>query len=84
MVFGVSKDKTYDDMLAILPKDALYYWCAADLPRSLSALDLKQAGERFALSGTGFPSVETSFAALQSVNHRLMTCFCGREFLCSG
>jgi dihydrofolate synthase/folylpolyglutamate synthase len=69
IVFGVSKDKTYDDMLAILPKDAQYYWCAADLPRSLSAHDLMQAGARFALRGREYDSVELALrSAIQDAH----------------
>lgn len=57
IVFGVSKDKSYDPMLALLPKNATYYWCAADLPRSLSPDALKLAGEAHCLQGNTYASV---------------------------
>ena len=57
IVFGVSKDKDYVEMLQLLPKDAIYYWCAADLPRSLPSSDLQAAGQLLDLFGAGFSSV---------------------------
>lgn len=57
IVFGVSKDKDYEEMLQLLPKMARYYWCAADLPRSLSPQDLKKAAGNFDLMGNIYSSV---------------------------
>ncbi|OUJ74719.1 bifunctional folylpolyglutamate synthase/dihydrofolate synthase [Hymenobacter crusticola] len=44
-VLGVVNDKDVSKMLTLLPTDAIYYFCQADIPRALPALELaKQAG----------------------------------------
>ncbi|MCB0686765.1 MAG: bifunctional folylpolyglutamate synthase/dihydrofolate synthase [Saprospiraceae bacterium] len=57
VVFGISRDKDVQEMLALLPKDAIYYWCAADLPRSLPSGDLEELGNKLDLTGLAFDSV---------------------------
>ncbi|HQQ98493.1 MAG TPA: folylpolyglutamate synthase/dihydrofolate synthase family protein [Cyclobacteriaceae bacterium] len=40
MVFGVVKDKDLNDVFGLLPADADYYFCQANIPRALDAYDL--------------------------------------------
>jgi dihydrofolate synthase/folylpolyglutamate synthase len=40
MVFGVVKDKDLNDVFGLLPTDADYYFCQANIPRALDAYDL--------------------------------------------
>lgn len=58
IVFGVSRDKDYRDMLTLLPREAVYYWCAAALPRSLPPDTLAAEGQKLHLTGRAFSSVE--------------------------
>jgi dihydrofolate synthase / folylpolyglutamate synthase len=57
IVFGVSRDKDYRDMLTLLPREAVYYWCAAALPRSLPPDTLAGEGQQLHLAGKTFSSV---------------------------
>ncbi len=66
IVFGVSRDKDFLSMLALLPVNAVYYWSAAALPRSLNPLDLQTEASRFQLKGTPFTSVKE--AVLAAIN----------------
>jgi dihydrofolate synthase/folylpolyglutamate synthase len=66
IVFGLSRDKDYHKMLALLPVDAVYYWSAAALPRSLNSWDLQTEASRFQLKGTAFTSVKA--AVLAAIN----------------
>lgn len=63
MVFGIVKDKKPTAILSLLPKNACYYFCKANLPRSMDALELKTLAESHGLRGDTFPSVS---AALES------------------
>ena len=65
IVIGMVSDKDITAVLAILPKDATYYFTQANISRALPANELKQKGETFGLNGTAYMSVE------QAVNHAL-------------
>ena len=51
IVWGMVKDKEADEILALLPKRARYYFCQAAIPRALDAHLLKQKAEHFGLYG---------------------------------
>ncbi|MBK9356527.1 MAG: bifunctional folylpolyglutamate synthase/dihydrofolate synthase [Bacteroidales bacterium] len=57
MVIGVVDDKDLPAMLALLPADATYYFCKADIPRGLDANTLKKEAEKFGLKGSAYNSV---------------------------
>jgi len=56
-VFGTVADKMLDDILNLLPKDAQYYFCAADVPRALNVEILYTKANKIGLNGEGFSSV---------------------------
>ena len=56
-VYGTVGDKDISKNLKLLPKDAIYYFCKAGIPRALDAQELKIQAERFKLHGEVFPSV---------------------------
>ena len=56
-VLGTVNDKDIDDILALLPKDATYYFCKADIPRALDAQELKDRAKQFQLKGDNYSSV---------------------------
>ena len=35
VVWGTVNDKDPSDVMALLPRDAIYHWCAADIPRAM-------------------------------------------------
>ena len=59
---GMVNDKDHSKVLAMLPKDAIYYFCRPDIPRGLDAESLKQKAESFGLHGEAYADVATAFA----------------------
>ena len=56
-VIGMVNDKDISKILAMLPKEAIYYFCKPDIPRGLKAESLKLKAESFGLSGESYRSV---------------------------
>lgn len=56
-VLGVVEDKDLDKMLRLLPKQAVYYFCKADIPRGLDAAVLAEKAALYGLKGTVYASV---------------------------
>lgn len=68
-VLGMVKDKDIGKILSLLPKDATYYFCRADIPRGLDAQLLQQQAAQSGLEGKVYLSVKEAYdAALQSAN----------------
>ncbi len=57
IVFGVVKEKELNEVLALLPKDATYYFCEANIPRALPAGILGEEARKKGLSGKVVPNV---------------------------
>lgn len=66
MVWGMVKDKDISKILSVLPKDAVYYFCNAQLPRALPAEELKQKAETYGLKGEVYTTIAAAYAAAQS------------------
>ena len=67
LVIGFVKDKKLSKVLPFLPKNALYYFAKADLPRGLKADRLKYQALLYGLSGNSYGSVALALdAAKQS------------------
>jgi dihydrofolate synthase/folylpolyglutamate synthase len=64
-VMGVVNDKDISKILAMLPKNATYYFCKPDIPRGLEAESLKLKAESFGLHGDIYPSVKSAFQTAQ-------------------
>lgn len=64
-IFGVVKDKNIDKILSLLPKDAIYYFTKASIPRALDENELYQKATKNKLSGKAFSSVETAYTEAQ-------------------
>lgn len=56
-IFGMVNDKDISTVLSMLPKNAKYYFTAANSPRSLSAEQLKTQAGKAELHGDAFSSV---------------------------
>ncbi len=63
MVIGMVGDKNIDGMLAILPKDATYYFTKASIPRAINEADLARKAAQFGLFGTTHESVSKAIMA---------------------
>ena len=62
LVIGMVGDKDITSMLKLLPKDAVYYFCNAQIPRALPAADLKAKAAEFGLQGEAYSSVADALA----------------------
>ena len=60
-VFGTVNDKDTNKILALLPKEAKYYFCAAKIDRALDATELKNKSAEFNLKGDSFNSVKEAY-----------------------
>ena len=56
-VLGTVNDKNIDNILGLLPKKARYYFCQANIPRSLEKELLQSKSEKYGLSGEVYNSV---------------------------
>lgn len=63
IVFGMVKDKDAGSILSLLPKEAVYYFTKASIPRSLDEKVLQEKAHSFGLRGNCFTTV---YAALEA------------------
>lgn len=56
-VLGVVNDKDLTSILKLLPKDALYYFCKASIPRALDEKELCVRAQKMGLEGKTFKTV---------------------------
>ena len=61
-VLSVVNDKDIDGILELLPKEAEYYYCKADIPRGLSADILAEKATKCGLNGNIYTSVKDAYA----------------------
>ncbi|MGA3014488.1 MAG: folylpolyglutamate synthase/dihydrofolate synthase family protein [Bacteroidales bacterium] len=64
-VFGMVNDKETGDILKLLPKDAIYYFCKADIPRGLDAKELQTEAKKLGLNGESYTSVNDALETAQ-------------------
>lgn len=57
IVFGVVNDKDPVKVLSLLPVEAIFYFCKADIPRAMDAVELKKIAAENNLIGESYPSV---------------------------
>ena len=62
-VLGLVGDKDVSRVLKLLPINAVYYFCKADIPRGLEANLLKAQAASFGLQGGSYSSVESAYNA---------------------
>lgn len=66
IVKGMVKDKEVEKILDILPKDAIYYFTKAQIPRAMPEIELAEKAILSGLTGHTFPNVnEALHSALQ-------------------
>lgn len=76
-VFGVVADKEIQQVLSLLPRDAMYYFCRADIPRALDAHQLAEEARRAGLQGKAYSSVRKALASARLRAHQHDIIFVG-------
>ena len=66
---GVVNDKDVSSILKLLPKDGVYYFTKASVPRALPEAELKQKASEFKLQGEVFENVAEATKAAKK-NYR--------------
>ena len=62
-VLSMVNDKDIAKILKLLPKDAVYYFCKAVIPRGLDATLLQKSAQVFGLQGKVYASVKIAYQA---------------------
>lgn len=62
-VFGLVNDKDSEGILKLLPKDAIYYFCKANIPRGKDASELQREAKYHGLNGDIYATVSDAFQA---------------------
>lgn len=65
-VIGVVNDKDVNSMLAMLPAEAAYYFCKANIPRGMDVWELAKLAAIHSLKGNTYSSVKNALQAAQS------------------
>lgn len=82
IVMGMVKDKEIDKALALLPKEANYYFTRAQIPRALPEDQLMEKANSFGLTGHSFPDVNTALReALHKADKNDLILVCGSVFV---
>ena len=63
-VFGMVNDKEITSILNLLPKEAIYYFTKASVPRALLETELKLQAVQCGLRGEIFPNVKSAISLL--------------------
>ena len=66
MVIGVVNDKDVSGILELLPANASYYFCKANIPRALDAEELKNLAKAYNLNGNAYESVSKAISVARS------------------
>jgi len=67
IVLGMVNDKNISQILSLLPRDAEYYFCKANIPRALNEIELHNAASQVGINGTKFSNV---FSAITAANNQ--------------
>jgi dihydrofolate synthase/folylpolyglutamate synthase len=65
-VLGMVNDKDIDGILSMLPQEASYYFCKADIPRGMDATKLSEMAAAKGLKGEVYSSVHEALEAAQA------------------
>ncbi|MGY8931924.1 MAG: bifunctional folylpolyglutamate synthase/dihydrofolate synthase [Flavobacteriales bacterium] len=60
-IFGTVKDKNITEIIKLLPKEAMYYFCAANIDRAFNASKLKDISLELNLQGNAYNSVKDAY-----------------------
>lgn len=66
IVFGMVDDKDIDGVMALLPRNAVYYWTQATSKRAVAVQRLMQIGRNHYLHGTAYNTVAAAYRRAMS------------------
>lgn len=66
IIFGMVKDKEIEKVLALLPKQASYYFTRAQIPRALPENELLERADKFRLKGNAYSEVNKALEAART------------------
>jgi dihydrofolate synthase/folylpolyglutamate synthase len=82
IVIGMVKDKEVDKVLALLPKEATYYFTKAQIPRALPEDQLAARAKAYDLNGHTYADVNTALEAAKHKAHKNdLIVVCGSVFV---
>ena len=82
VIIGMVKDKDVEPILALLPKNAKYYFTQAHIPRALDAQILQSKASEFQLEGIYFDDVNAALnQAILNASKNDLIIVCGSIFL---
>jgi dihydrofolate synthase/folylpolyglutamate synthase len=82
IILGMVKDKDIENVLALLPKTATYYFTNAQIPRALPANELAEAALNHGLQGKVFTDVNIALRTVLEHAHKDdLVLVCGSVFL---
>lgn len=82
IVTGMVRDKDVDHALALLPKEAVYYFTKAQIPRALPENELAEKGHAHGLQGNQYPTVNEALqAAMHAAHADDLVLVCGSIFV---
>jgi dihydrofolate synthase/folylpolyglutamate synthase len=76
-IFGMVADKDREEILSLLPRDAVYYFCRAGIPRALDQHQLAAEAHRAGLRGKAYSSVRKALASARLSAHQKDVIFVG-------
>ena len=82
IILGMVNDKDHDEVLRLLPKDVIYYFTKAEIPRALPEEELANKASKHNLKGKSFMNVNAALysASLKASKDDLII-VCGSIFL---
>ena len=82
IIFGMVKDKEIEKVLALLPKQASYYFTRAQIPRALPENELLERADKFRLKGNAYSEVNEALeAARNNASADDLIIVCGSVFV---
>ena len=82
IVIGMAKDKDIQSVLSLLPKQAVYYFTKAQIPRALDEQSLQTLAKDFGLIGSHHATVHQALQAAKDHAHKDdMILVCGSVFV---
>ncbi|HTL10754.1 MAG TPA: folylpolyglutamate synthase/dihydrofolate synthase family protein [Chitinophagaceae bacterium] len=82
IIIGLVKDKEVSKVLSLLPKQAMYYFTKAQIPRALPEEQLAQEGAAAGLQGQHFSDVNTALQkAMMLAKKQDLVLVCGSVFV---
>ena len=57
IIIGMVSDKKIDKVLSLLPKNAIYYFTKAQMPRALNEIELQKQAAEYGLQGNYYPTI---------------------------